>query len=389
MSLTKKVAKKKVTVKYPFVLKDSYISVTLDGKPFALQSTHPTFTKLKNALKNKRWEKIPGLVSIARSIANQSYGQIEIRNDKVFFRGAEVHNAIADRMVELINQSKPFEHMLKFMDNLYKNPSKIAIQEFYGWLVKNDLPFTDDGGFLAYKSVKKDNTDTHSGTIDNSPGQVIMMPRREGDEDWRNQCSSGFHICSKQYGVYGEKTMAVKVNPKDVLSAVAGKMRVVKYEVLMELGAKQEDLFKIEGFDQLEKKLVVEVRKEREEMIQKLLKTPEIKRKIAKKKLNRASLYKTSYARLKAMVQRLGLIPKVGPEDPFYLKNARKAAGLTSGQIAKQLKIPLRAAMMIEQDEAPVQEIADNFIEAIAKLTGTSKRGTHAVTYPKATGAVA
>lgn len=365
-------------------MKENFIQVTIGGKPFSLTASHPTFKRMKTAIQKKNWAVVPKLVNMASQLTTEAYGVVEVRGSDVYYKDKVVHSSLTNRIIEMLNESRPISHMLKFMDNLYENPAPEAIEEFFNWLTSNQLPITDDGEFLAYKSVDNKYKDQHTHTIDNSPGQVIMMSRNSADKSWRTQCSSGFHICSKQYGLYGTKVMAVKANPRDVLSATDGKMRVTKYEVLMELGEKDRDLFEKEGFSQLEKKLVVEVKKERKEMLDAILALPDVKRKIRNKKLSKLSLLKASFARVKTMFQKYGLVPtaKVGPEDNEFLMKARKAGGFTIGQVAKKLGKGYKSIVSLEKREKPSQKDVDSYLEAIARLSGVSMSRS-AVSYPK------
>lgn len=369
-------------VAIPFVLKKDYVQVTLPGTgAFSLDPSHPTFNQLRDAVKKGQWKKVPALVNLAQQVSIMSHGDVTVKKDGVYYKDKKAHDTLAERIIQLANAGKPVAHLIRFANNLYKNPSTEAVAEFYQWLVNNDLPITDNGCFLAYKSVRSNNTDTHTGKIDNSPGQVIMMARKDGDPNWRTQCSSGFHVCSKQYGTYGDKTMAVLINPRDVLSANSGKMRVVKYEVLSELGYRSD--FSSKGFDQLEKKLVIEVKKERKEMITMLLGEPAVKKAIKSRKISKKSLLKSSFARLKAMVQRYNLVPSVGPEANESLKKARVAAGLTPGQVAKKMGVTLKSVYTLESSEGPRQDKIDAYLRAIADLVGIRDLSKSAISYPK------
>lgn len=384
---SKKVAKKSATKTVtkskalPFVIKPKFLQVTLGGQPFTLDSTHPTFNRLRAALRAKKWKAVPRLVTLARNLFSASQGNVEVRNGVVFYKGTAVDSSLTQRIVDMVKGKKDINHMLRFMDDLYKNPSPEARREFFDWLRENDLPITDSGAIIAYKSVNSDLRDEYTGTIDNSPGQRILGSRKWFDTDYRTQCSTGYHVCSKQYGLYGSRVMAVLVRPRDVLSAVDGKMRVVNYEVLRELGSKTESLFKQEGFTELEKQLVVEIKAERKELIQMLLKSDVVKRLIRRKKIGKTSIQKATYARLKTMVQKYGLLPETKPEpkaDVPYLQEARKAAGLTVGQIAKKLKISYKTVSLLEKKIDPERSKADNFIAAIGDLTHV-----RAVTFPQ------
>ena len=368
----------------PFVLKENYLQVTLQGRPFALDSSHPTFARLKRAIQKKNWKGIPKLVSLAESLMNDTQGNVSVVKGEIFYKGKKVEASITERIIGMIREGKPVKHMLRFMDNLYQNPSETAVREFFGWWQKNGLPITDDGCFLAYKSVRSNYTDTYSGTVSNRPGQVIMMARKAADDDYNSQCSTGFHLCSRHYGIYGDKVMVGKVNPKYLLSAVGGKIRVTQYEVLKELANKYQDIlnedFIQKGIEGIEGQLVIEIKKERHEMIKLLLDSSQVKSLIRRKKITKRTIIKSAYARLKAMVQRFELVPRVEPEDKSYLKKARQAAGLTIGQVAKQAKADYKTIASAEKAENPSQNVVDRHLLAIATLTGSQQK---AVTYPK------
>lgn len=371
----------------PHVIKKDHIQVTMPGKgPFMLHSSHPTFNKLKSALKSKRWAKVPKLVSLAASIHDCAIGDVNFTGGVFSYKGVQVDVSLTNRIVEMINENKDVKHMMLFMNNLYKNPSQEAIKSFFDWLVDNNLPITDDGCFLAYKSVDDNYLDTYSKTVSNKPGQVIMMSRKVVNTDYHQQCSTGYHICSKQYGIYGSKVLAVKTNPIYVLSAVGGKMRVSQYEVLMELGTKRIDIdegtFQAKGFDQLERKLVIETKKEKKEMLSKLLKVPDIKRKLRSRKLKKTTLFKISYARLKELVQKYGIVKPdtitIGPEHKLFLQAARKAAGLSVGQVAKKMKLTYKVVATLEKKEEPNQSSVENYLLALGELTGNKN-----ISFPK------
>jgi hypothetical protein len=114
-------------------------------------------------------------------------------------------------------------------------------------LEKNSLPITPDGHFLAYKKVRYDYKDCHSGTMDNSVGQVVEMERNSVDDDKDRTCSTGLHFCSRDYLNHfgGERLVIVKVNPRDVVSIPSdyngAKGRACRYEVVDEIDKDRAD----------------------------------------------------------------------------------------------------------------------------------------------------
>jgi hypothetical protein len=137
--------------------------------------------------------------------------------------------------------------MASFMENLMSNSSKRAVDELYGFLEKNNLPITPDGHFLAYKRVRDNYFDVHSGTMDNSVGKIVEMERNEVDDNKDRTCSAGLHFCSHSYlGHFGgDRVVIVKINPRDVVSIPSdyndSKGRACRYEVIGEVGNNPDD----------------------------------------------------------------------------------------------------------------------------------------------------
>jgi hypothetical protein len=116
-------------------------------------------------------------------------------------------------------------------------------------LEKCNLPITPDGHFLAYKKVRENYKDVHSGTMDNSVGQVVEMERHEVNDNKDQTCSTGLHFCSQSYltSFGGERIVIVKINPRDVVSIPSdyndAKGRACRYEVIGELNVDPADAF--------------------------------------------------------------------------------------------------------------------------------------------------
>jgi len=125
------------------------------------------------------------------------------------------------------------------------------VDELYGFLEKNNLPITPDGHFLAYKKVRNDFLDIHSGTMDNSPGTVVEMERFKVDDNKDQTCSTGLHFCGMSYlGHFGsgsDRTVIVKIDPADVVSIPSdyngAKGRACRYEVIGELNVDPGEAF--------------------------------------------------------------------------------------------------------------------------------------------------
>jgi len=234
---------------YPYLIQGSNIVVVIGNKSHTISKTHITYTKVLEAIKAGEWDSLPDIIEPKKVVLNYGAGNVEIQGETLFWKGKELHTGLATRMIEMLQEGFPVEPMVNFMENLYKNPSHRAVTELYGFLEKNALPITPDGHFLAYKKVRANYFDVHSGTMDNSIGNVVEMERHEVNDNKDQTCSTGLHFCGMSYLSHfgGERTVIVKINPADVVSIPSdyndAKGRACRYEVIGELNVSPEDAF--------------------------------------------------------------------------------------------------------------------------------------------------
>jgi hypothetical protein len=234
---------------YPYLIQGSNIVVVIGNKSHTISKTNITYNKVLEAIKTGDWDSIPDIIEPKKVVLNYGQGNVSIQGETLFWKGKELNTGLSVRMIQMLQEGFPIEPMVNFMENLYKNPSKRAVTELYGFLEKSNLPITPDGHFLAYKKVRANYFDVHSGTMDNSVGQVVEMERHDVDDNKDNTCSSGLHFCSMSYltSFGGERTVIVKINPADVVSIPSdyndAKGRTCRYEVIGELDVEPEQAF--------------------------------------------------------------------------------------------------------------------------------------------------
>lgn len=234
---------------FPFIIQGNNIVVVVDNKPHTVSKTHISYEKLKDAIKSGDWDVVRDIIEPKKVVLNYGKGNVSIQGEQLFWRGKELHSVLATRMIQMLKEGFPIEPLINFMDNLMSNPSYRAVDELYGFLEKNNLPITPDGHFLAYKKVRDNYFDVHSGTMDNSVGKIVEMERNEVDDNKDRTCSAGLHFCGMSYLAHfgGERTVIVKVNPRDVVSIPTdynnAKARACRYEVIGELNVAPEDAF--------------------------------------------------------------------------------------------------------------------------------------------------
>ena len=237
---------------FPYLLQGKNIILVIDGESHTIsKDTHISYGKIVEALKAKDWDALRELVEPAKAIESFGQGYVTINGGDVLWKGQPFHNALSRRMIEMFQEGFPIEPMANFMENLMKNPSKRSVDQLYGFLEKNSLPITEDGYFLAYKKVRKDFLDIHSGTIFNGVGTVVEMERNGVDDNPDSTCSSGLHFCSREYldgfGGHNDPIMILKINPADVVSipsdANGSKGRACRYEVVAQVEGDPDQAF--------------------------------------------------------------------------------------------------------------------------------------------------
>lgn len=229
------------------------INAVIGNKSYVVPKDHTNYKEIVQALNKDDDKKFVELSDVAKTLTTftSSAGNVEIKDGVLYWAGQPMHNALSDRILQLKRDGHKFEPMLKFMANLMENPSKRAVDELYTFLEHKGLPITVDGHFLAYKRVRENFKDHHSGTIDFSVGKVVEVPRNTVDDNWRTACSSGIHAGSQEYVSQfhpGSPVIIVKINPKDVVSVPSSevtKLRTCKLEVVQlydtELTKKMDD----------------------------------------------------------------------------------------------------------------------------------------------------
>lgn len=228
---------------YPYLIQGNNIVVVIGNKSHTISKTHITYQKVLDAIKAQEWDSLPDIIEPKKVVLNYGQGNVSIQGETLFWKGKELNTGLSVRMIQMLQEGFPIEPMVNFMENLYKNPSKRAVTELYGFLEKSNLPITPDGHFLAYKRVREDYLDCHSGTMDNSVGKIVEMERHDVDDNKDNTCSTGLHFCSMSYlsSFGGARTVIVKINPADVVSIPSdyndAKGRACRYEVIGEVDA--------------------------------------------------------------------------------------------------------------------------------------------------------
>jgi hypothetical protein len=227
-----------------YIITDNNITVNYDGQTHIVSRKDALAERLITAVREQRMEEIPDLVSAARRVEVFGRGNFVVRDGEILVNGQVAPRVLGEKIVKFSDEGLPYQPLVRFAEKILQNPSFRAVNELFEFLEKNDHPLTDDGNFIAYKRVRGNFKDIHSGTFDNSVGTTVEMPRNQVDEDSQQTCSNGLHVANWNYAhtqfasndPLTDIMLEVEVNPADVVSIPVdynqSKMRVCKYKVL-------------------------------------------------------------------------------------------------------------------------------------------------------------
>jgi len=249
----------------PYMQTQQGLNMVLGTRPVSLSSDHPRFAEVLDVIKRYAAEPsteenrkaaadeitkiidqeriaLEAQLEAAKAADMQLTDRVKIEHGVVLFDGKPITNYLCDRLLEIARRGEPVLAMARFLERLKANPSRKVVERLYAFLEKGGFHITEDGHFLAYKAVRADYKDIHSGTFDNSIGQRPRMDRNEVDEDDERTCSQGLHVCSFSYlpsfAHANGHVMLCKVDPANVVSIPVdyndAKMRVCEYEVIAE-----------------------------------------------------------------------------------------------------------------------------------------------------------
>ena len=242
---------------YPHIKTAESLTIIINDKPFAVTSSHSNYKDILNiargvsqASEDELMELIKPVVKLQRVIGSDTNG--------FFLKGSQVTCKIdgedfplpatlANEVLEVFNDKGNLAPLMNFVKRLSRNPRKEVVDELWGFISSCGLAITEGGRFLAYKNVREDFKDAYTGTMDNSPGSYLSMPRWKVEHDPNRTCAAGLHFAAWGYLAHyasGRKTVILSIDPADVVSIPTDynnmKGRACAYTVLREVEQPEE-----------------------------------------------------------------------------------------------------------------------------------------------------
>lgn len=227
----------------PMIHTKEGITVILNGVPYSVAKEDKHFSDVLKAIEEGSDEfEILDIFERVKTVLANTEG-LTYNGGVVTINGEQLRGYVVDKLLSFVAAGYDVTPISNFLEKLQDNPSKTVVDNLYQFLEHGKMPLTADGNFVAYKAVRADYKDIHSGTMDNSIGKTVSIARNKVDEDRNRTCSSGLHVCSFTYlphFVHDDgHVVLVEVNPKDVVAIPSDynntKMRVSEYTVIGEV----------------------------------------------------------------------------------------------------------------------------------------------------------
>jgi len=229
------------------IYRDDEILIALGGMPYVVAYDDPRYNNVCELLKNNDFAKLSHVLSTkhkGEKIKTEltTLG-IEAVNNQYTYKGNPINMDLSKYLSDALERNVSVEPIAKFIAKLFNNPNYNTRQQLFTFMQKNGMPINHDGYFYAYKVVRSDYLDKHTGTMSNAPGSKLEITWAEVDTDPNVTCSHGLHCCSIEYcqSFYttGDRLVCVKVDPANVgavpVDYNGSKLRARAYEVLSDI----------------------------------------------------------------------------------------------------------------------------------------------------------
>jgi hypothetical protein len=228
--------------------------VRANGKDHTIDSTHPNFARIQKLLEARNFTDILPLMDVRQTVKDWlvKNPRFALVSDRISLDGEPFSDVVTQKVLSMIDAGVAPNPLFNFLLKVRQNPSKTAQSELLLFWLAAGQSLHEDGDIIGYKSVRGNYLDIHSGTVMNTVGKLVEMPRHQVDDNRDKTCSTGYHVAAFNYAstwngtIDGIKNrlMVIKVNPADIVSIPADhnneKCRTCKYVVVAEcIGGRQ------------------------------------------------------------------------------------------------------------------------------------------------------
>lgn len=233
-------------MEYVYILTGDSLSISAsDGRSELINSAHTDFKRICQLVLDEDMEGALSAMCPATGIEKWGAGSLSIEDGNIYYNTSvgniKMTGVLVDKIISLMALGDAgFENLARFLNGVMEQTSLKTRERLMEFASQDKLDIDEKGRVIAFKNVRSDYMDKHSGTFRNKVGDIPSMRREDVDDDHDHTCSRGLHVCSPAYlsGFWGTsgKTMKVAVEARDFVAFPSdyqnSKARVCRYEVV-------------------------------------------------------------------------------------------------------------------------------------------------------------
>lgn len=194
-------------VQLPNNITDLSITFFAGGRPHEIQRSHKNFDLVRSQIldwnKGERSEAdVTALINLAdpkQELLAASGGRLEFAGNEIRYGGVALHNLWVDKIIGFKEAGEEFGPIFLALEDLQKNPTPAARERLPIFVERSKLGFLPDGRIAAFKGVRDDFYDVHSGTVHYGIGKTVAMERSACNANPDQTCSTGLHVGAIDY----------------------------------------------------------------------------------------------------------------------------------------------------------------------------------------------
>lgn len=226
----------------PHIVTADGLTMFYHGESLSVTASHPKWKDILEALRARDYDTVVRLTHLPTAFKPWEHAdpEFQVRDGALYLGERALPSEMSEKALRMLESGQDPLPLFRCLRKLLRNPSATCQRAALVFFTKIGATIHEDGDFIAFKGVRHDYMDCHSGTISNRVGDhPKRLERWEVDDNSKVLCSRGYHVGDQVYARgFGQRTMVAKFSPEDVVSIpdeCREKCRVTYYEIIAEV----------------------------------------------------------------------------------------------------------------------------------------------------------
>lgn len=190
------------------------------SKVYTAEPGHPNYGKICSALIDGKatLDQIVPMFDVKRALSTDGF----VIDDEgvAHYNGKALSAYITSRLSSSMIDGFGTGPIARFIEKTLANPNPEVHEDLLRWVEESMLPITEDGNIIAFKRVREDLKDIHSGKVQYSIGKITEIPRESCTFNRAEPCGPGLHFAGRGYHFGSESLplIMLEIDPADVTS---------------------------------------------------------------------------------------------------------------------------------------------------------------------------